>query len=99
MIGPFSVALAQKKIIIIKIILFMATNYFNKWMKTKAYVTIKDKDITNFLWKSVVYRFGIPRVISQTMGPNSIVYGLVNFVWSWGSRISTHLPTTLNLMC
>ena len=47
----------------------MATDYFSKWVEAKAYTSIKDKDITKFVWKNIVYRFGIPQTIIVDNGP------------------------------
>ena len=30
--------------------LFIATDYFNKWVETKAYASIKDKNVHKFVW-------------------------------------------------
>ena len=43
--------------------MFVATNYFSKWVENEAYASIKDKDVTKFIWKNVVCQFGIPHVI------------------------------------
>ena len=61
--GHFLISLAQKKFLLV------AINYFTKWVKVEAFTTIKDKDVTRFLWKSIIYCFGIPRVIISNNGP------------------------------
>ena len=48
---------AQKKFLLV------ATDYFNKWVEAEAYANIKDKDVTNFVWKNIICRFGIPQTI------------------------------------
>ena len=53
-VGPLPVAAAQKKLLLI------ATDYFNKWVEAKTYASIKDKDVTKFVWKNIICRFGIP---------------------------------------
>ncbi|RVW59282.1 hypothetical protein CK203_113072 [Vitis vinifera] len=42
-VGSFSIATAQKKF------LLFATYYFSKWMETKSYASIKDKDVSKFV--------------------------------------------------
>ena len=42
-------------------------------MEAKAFASIKDKDVTQFIWKNIVCRFGIPRLIILDNGPNLIV--------------------------
>lgn len=62
-VGPLLVAAAQNKF------LLMATDYFSKWAKAEAYACIKDKDITKFVWKNIIFRFGIPLTIVADNGP------------------------------
>ena len=47
----------------------MATDYFNKWIKAEALSSIQDRDVTQFIWKNIVCRFGIPRSIVSNNGP------------------------------
>ena len=62
-IGPLPVAAAQKKFLLI------ATNYFIKWVEVEFYANIKDKDVSKFVWKNIVCRFGIPHAIIADNGP------------------------------
>ena len=62
-VGPLPTAAAQKKFLLV------ATDYFNKWVEAEAYVSIKDKDVKRFVWKNMVCRFGIPRVIIANNDP------------------------------
>lgn len=43
-----------------KKLLLVATNYFSKWVETETYAIIKDKDVSKFMWKNIMCRFGIP---------------------------------------
>ena len=56
--------------------LLVATDYFSKWVEAKAYANIKDKDVTKFVWKNIICRFGIPQAIIADNGPqfNSIAF-------------------------
>ena len=47
----------------------MATDYFNKWVEAGAFSSIKDRDVTQFIWKNIVCHFGIPRSIVSENGP------------------------------
>ena len=47
----------------------MAIDCFSKWVEAKAYTNIKDKDVTKFVWKNIIYRFGIPQAIIVDNGP------------------------------
>ena len=62
-VGSLPTALAQKKLLLV------ATDYFSKWIETEAFTSIKDKDVTQFIWKNIVCRFGIPRSIVSGNGP------------------------------
>ena len=62
-VGPLPIAAAQKKFLLV------ATDYFSKWVEVEAYVSIKDKDVTKFVWKNIICRFGIPQAIIADNGP------------------------------
>ena len=53
-VGSLLIVTAQKKF------LFAATDYFSKWVEAEAHANIKNKDVSKFVWKNIVYRFGIP---------------------------------------
>ena len=61
-VGPFPIAPAQKKLLLV------ATYYFSKWIEVGAFASIKDRDVTRFIWKNIVCRFGIPRSIVSDNG-------------------------------
>ena len=69
-VGPVPIAAAQKKFLLI------ATDYFNKWVEAEAYVSIKDKDVSKFVWKNIVCRFRVSQAIVADNGPqfDSIVF-------------------------
>ena len=48
---------AQKKLWLV------ATDYFSKLIEADAFALIKDRDVTRFIWKNIVCRYGIPRSI------------------------------------
>ena len=56
-VGQLPTALAQKKLLLV------ATDYFSKWVEAEAFSSIKDRDVTQFIWKNIVCRFGIPKSI------------------------------------
>ena len=58
-VGPLPAAPAQKKFLLV------ATDYFSKWVEAEAYASIKDKDVTKFVWKNIVCRFGILQTIDR----------------------------------
>nr|CAN65306.1 hypothetical protein VITISV_042320 [Vitis vinifera] len=52
----------------IKKFLLVATDYFSKWVEAEAYASIKDKDVTKFMWKNIICCFGIPQTIIANNG-------------------------------
>ncbi|RVW39100.1 hypothetical protein CK203_084157 [Vitis vinifera] len=69
-VGPLPIAAAQNKLLLV------ATDYFSKWIEAEAYANIKDRDVTKFVWKNIICRFGIPQAIIADNGPqfDSIVF-------------------------
>ena len=61
--GSLPTAPAQKKLLLV------AIDYFSKWIEADAFSSIKDRDVTRFIWKNIVCRFGIPRSIVSDNGP------------------------------
>lgn len=62
-VGLLLVAAAQNKF------LLMATDYFSKWAEAEAYACIKYKDVMKFVWKNIIFRFGISLTIVADNGP------------------------------
>ena len=62
-VGPFPTAPAQKKLLLV------ATDYFRKWIEVEAFASIKDRDVTRFIWKNIICWLGIPRSIVLDNGP------------------------------
>ena len=60
--GPFLIALRQLKFLIIGI------DYFTKWVKAEALATITEKNVKSFVWRNIVYRYRIPRVLVSDNG-------------------------------
>ena len=62
-VGSLPTAPTQKKLLLV------ATDYFSKWVEAEAFSSIKDNDVTQFIWKNIICRFGIPRSIIFNNGP------------------------------
>uniref|UniRef100_A0A2N9GDQ3 Uncharacterized protein n=1 Tax=Fagus sylvatica TaxID=28930 RepID=A0A2N9GDQ3_FAGSY len=60
--GPFPIGRRQLKFLVITI------DYFTKWVEAEPLATITEKNIQNFVWKAVICRFGIPRVLASDNG-------------------------------
>lgn len=48
--------------------LFIAIDYFTKWVEAIALASIKDSDIIKFFWENIITRFGIPRAFVSDNG-------------------------------
>ena len=69
-VGPLPTAPAQKKLLLV------ATYHFSKWIEVEGFSSVKDRYFTQFIWKNIVCRFGIPRSIVSDNEPQfgSLVY-------------------------
>lgn len=54
---PLPVASGQRKFIL------AITNYFSKWVETKAFAQVKEADVENFVWREVICRFSLPKEV------------------------------------
>ncbi|RVX02377.1 Uncharacterized protein K02A2.6 [Vitis vinifera] len=63
----------------------------NGW-KAEAYAGIKDKDVTKFVWKKIVCRFGIPQTIIADNGPQFDSIAFRNFCLELNIRNSYSTP-------
>ena len=48
--------------------LLIAINYFTKWVEAEPLIVITEDKIQTFVWKNIVYRFGILRTIISDNG-------------------------------
>ena len=55
--GPFPTAVRQLKFLVVGIV------YFTKWVEPKALATITEKNIRSFVWRNIISRYEIPRVL------------------------------------
>jgi transposase InsO family protein len=46
----------------------VAVDYFTKWVEAEPLATITTKKAINFIWKNIISRFGLPRVIITDRG-------------------------------
>ena len=63
-LGPLPIGKGQCKFIIV------AVDYFTKWAEAEAkpLATITEQKIRNFVWRSIICRFGIPRALVSDNG-------------------------------
>ncbi|XP_057517925.1 uncharacterized protein LOC130798845 [Amaranthus tricolor] len=62
LLGPFPPSKGQRKFIIV------AIDYFTKYVEAEALSSITDKQVCQFLWRNIITRYGIPRVIITDNG-------------------------------
>ena len=62
-VSPLPTAPTQKKLLLV------ATDYFSKWIEADVFSSIKDRDVTRFIWKNIVCWFDILRSIVSDNGP------------------------------
>ena len=43
--------------------LLVGTDYFTKWVEAESLANIRDVDAKRFIWKNIVTRFEVPRVL------------------------------------
>ena len=60
--GSYLTAMRQLKFLIVGI------TYFNKWVEVEALATIIEKNVQNFVWRSIVCQFEIPRIFVSDNG-------------------------------
>ena len=56
-LGPLPIGKGQCKFIIV------AVDYFTKWAEAEPLATITEQKIRNFVWRSIICKFGIPRAL------------------------------------
>ena len=61
-IRSFPITVRQPKFLVVGI------DYFTKWVEAKALATITKKNMWSFVWRCIVCRFGIPRVLVSDNG-------------------------------
>ena len=55
--GPFPTAIRQLKFLVVSI------DYFTKWVEAKALATITEKNVRSFVWRNIICKYSIPRVL------------------------------------
>ena len=48
--------------------LVVGIDYFTKWVEAEPLVKITQQNVKNFVWKSIICRFGVPRVLVSDNG-------------------------------
>jgi len=61
-IGPFAAGKGQVKFLLV------AVDYFSKWIEAEPLATITANQVQRFVWKNIIYRYGIPHTIITDNG-------------------------------
>ena len=61
-LGPFPLGTRQMKFLVVGI------DNFTKWVEAEPLASILQQNIKNFVWKNIVCRFGVPRVLVSDNG-------------------------------
>jgi len=56
-LGMFPKAMGQRKFLLV------AINYFTKWVEVEALAPITEREVQKFIWKNIITRFGVPKVM------------------------------------
>ena len=46
----------------------VGVDYFTKWVEAEPLATITEQKVRNFVWRSIICRFGIPRALVSDNG-------------------------------
>jgi len=71
--------------------LLVATDYFSKWVEAEAYQSINGEQVVKFIWKHIVFRFGVPHTIISDNGVQFDCRAMQNFTakYNMNHRFST----------
>ena len=61
-LGPFPTKMRQMKFLVIEI------DYFIKWVEAEPLAKITKQNVRNFVWKNIIWLFGIPRGLISDNG-------------------------------
>ena len=85
-VGPLPLATGQRKFMLV------ATDYFTKWVETKAYAHIRATQLFRFVQKNLVCRFGVPHSLISDNGLQFIIKAFQQFCTEYGIKNVYSLP-------
>ena len=83
-LGPLPIGKSQCKFIIVGV------DYFPKWAEAEPLATITEQKVQNFVWCSIICRFGILEPWYLIMGNSLTILSSETYAPSSESRITTH---------
>ena len=85
--GPFPTIVRQLKFMVVGI------DYFTKWMEAEALATIMERNIRSFVWRNIICRYGIPKVLISDNGKQFDNKAFRNFCSELGIKNHYSSPT------
>jgi len=79
-LDPFSPGKGQVKFLIV------AVDYFTKWIEAKPLTTITSQQVQQFVWKDIIFRYGVPHTIITNNGRQFIDKELAKFYTGLGIK-------------
>ena len=61
-LGSFPLGTRQMKFLVV------GSDYFTKWVESEPLAKITQQNVKNFIWKNIVCKFGVPRVLISDNG-------------------------------
>ena len=61
-LGLFPLGTRQMKFLVVDI------DYFTKWVEAEPLANITQQNVKNFVWKNIVCKFGVPKVLVSDNG-------------------------------
>ena len=61
-LGSFPLGTRQMKFLVVDI------DYFTKWVEAELLASITQQNVKNFVWKNIVCRFGVPKILMSDNG-------------------------------
>ena len=61
-LGPFPTGIKQMKFLMVRL------DYFTKWVEAETLAKIRQQNVKNFVWKNIVCRFGVLRILVSDNG-------------------------------
>ncbi|XP_022880395.1 uncharacterized protein LOC111397623 [Olea europaea var. sylvestris] len=81
-LGPFPLARGQLKFVAVVV------EYFTKWVEAESLATLSEPKLRSFIWKSIVCRFGVSKVLITDNGrigdaKNNLPDELPSILWAY----------------
>lgn len=81
-IGPFKQAYRKKSHVIV------AMDYFTKWVEVGLLLNLSAEQVHDFIWKTIITRFGLPRVTVFDRGTQFVCTKLWKFLDPLGVKVA-----------